>query len=81
MEQTGEWIGDGAVVMDEKMIEVSESKKVLKFFDGWGNGPVVNSFYLPLVHGYPIFIDNVTKEPNFRLMELILLILEEEIEL
>lgn len=67
--------------MNEPMVEVSESKKSLKCFDGFGNRLVVNSFHLPLVHGDYIFVDDVTKELDFRLVELTLLSFEKEMKL
>lgn len=67
--------------MIEIILGISGVLFFLLYFDGFGNGPVVNSFYLPLVHGYSSFVDDVPKELDFRLVELTLLILGGEIEL
>ncbi len=48
-EQVGEWIGKGAVVLNESTVEVRESQESLEFLDG-RFGPGLESFHLPLVH-------------------------------
>jgi len=61
-EEACEWVGDGAVVLDEASVEIGEAEETLEFLHCSGCGPVLNSCHLPLVHPDTTVIDVVAKE-------------------
>ncbi len=68
-QEASERTGDGSVIMDEPPVEDWEAEKALEFFDGCGDGPVLNGGYLPLVHLDATVVDVVSKELHWGLVE------------
>ncbi len=68
-QEASERTGDGAVIMDEPPVEDWEAEKALEFFDGCGDGPVLNGGYLPLVHLDATEVNVVSKELHWGLVE------------